>query len=374
MQIRGGFQKAAFASVVAISLLVSACSTSDDNSSNTDSQLNPNLETISVLLDSTSTVPPANVVGASGEGSFSVDTSTGAIAGSVTVIGSSGTPTMAHIHRGGPGTAGGVAVDLVGNDDGSVWSVPEGEALDTADIAAFSAGELYVNVHTEANPDGELRSQLVDANIPAPGSLTISFRNMSESQPMTPPVVALHNSPDAPENGIRLFEVGKQASDQIIMVAEDGDSDALVDLANSQIPQGTVSAAGVAVPEPAGALEPGASSSVTLQIETENQVLSIVSMVVCTNDGFSGVDSRPLSANAVDTFFASIYDAGSENNVENLAYWVPPCGGPSLEDGGNQGDVENGVITLHPGQAAAEDAKFNFAAGAELLEVTVTRN
>lgn len=391
-----GFQKAVFASVVVTSMFVSGCSSSDDDSSDaagdtagtdtagTDtaggdtagggSQLNPNLETLSVVLDSTSTVPPANVVGATGEGSFSVDTSTGAFAGSVTVTGVSGTPSAAHIHRGASGVAGGVAVGLVGNADGTVWTIPEGEALAAEDIQAFSDGELYVNVHTAANPAGELRSQLVDADAAAAGSITITFRNTSESQPMTPPVVALHNAPDAPENGIRLFEVGQPASGEVVMIAEDGAFMPLVEVANSQIANGTVSAAGFAVSDPAGPLLPGASSSLTLQIEAENQVMSIVSMVVCTNDGFSGVDSRPLSADATDTFFAAIYDAGSETNVESLAYWVPPCGGPSVENGGNQGDVENGAISAHPGQANSEDAQFNFAAGSELLEVTVTRN
>ncbi len=405
MPVTHQYKKWALASAVAMSVLISACSSNDDepdagadtagdtagetsagadtagmetggdSMTGGDSQLNPNLTTISVLLDSTTTVPPANVVGASGEGSFSVDTSTGAIAGSVTVVGSSGTPTVAHIHRGAAGEAGAVVFGLDGNEDGTVWTVPEGSALDAADIEAFNAGELYINVHTEANPAGELRSQLVDADIPAAGSLTITFRNTSEFQPMTPPVVALHNAPDA-ENGIRLFEVGQPASGEVIMIAEDGNFQPLVDVANGQIEVGTVSAAGVAFtdPEAPGPLLPGASASVNLQVELDNQVMSIVSMVVCTNDGFTGVDSRPLSASATDTFFASIYDAGSESNIQTLNYWVPPCGGPSIEDGGNLGDDENGAITAHPGQSEAENPNFNFEAGAQFLEVTVTRN
>ncbi len=368
-------QRSAFASLVAVSLVLSACSSNDDSDSaaGDTSELNPNLSSVAVALDSTSTVPPANVDGASGEGSFSLDSSTGAFAGSVTVSGTTGVPTAAHIHAGAAGEAGPVLIALDANEDGTVWTAPADATLDAAGIAAFAAGDLYVNVHTEANAPGELRAQLVDTTLPNAGTITISFRNTSESQPMTPPVVALHNAPTA-ENGIRLFEVGQPAIDQIIEIAENGNNDPLVALALAQVEAGTVSAAGVAAPEPAGALGPGATSSITLDLETPDQVLSVVSMVVCTNDGFSGIDSRPLSADASETFTAPVYDAGSETNVLSLNYWVPPCGGPSIEDGGNIGDDENGSIMAHPGQAGSEAPQFDFPAEAALLEITVTRN
>jgi len=334
------------------------------------SDLNPNLNTVSVSLDSTITVPPANVDGASGEGSFTVDTETGAISGSVTVMGTSGVPNAAHIHAGEVGDAGPVLITLVGSEDGNTWTVEDGAALDAGGIEQFEAGSLYVNVHTEANPAGELRAQLVDDStaMPAPGSLTISFRNTSDTMPMTPPVVALHNAPDA-DNGIRLFEVGQPASEEVIAIAENGENDGLVALATEAANEGRVSAAGVAAPDPAGPLLPGATSSINLDLEGDDQVLSVVSMIVCSNDGFSGIDSRALSADATETFTAPIYDAGSETNVLELNYWVPPCGGE-----GNLGDEENGSITAHPGQSESENADFDFAADAQLLEITVTRN
>jgi len=377
-------QTMAFAGVVAMSVLISACSSSDDESTDAgaetstgdESELNPNLSTFSVILDSASTVPPAvNAEGASGEGSFSVDTSTGAISGSVTVSGTTGTPTIAHIHRGGPGDMDVAIITMIPSEENTVWTVPADAVLDTPDLELFNNGELYVNVHTEANVPGELRSQLVDANIPAAGSLTITFRNTSGSQPMTPPVVVLHNAPDA-ENGVRLYEVGTTASEPVINIAEDGNLMPLVDLTESLIPTGQVSAVGVAelLDADAPALLPGASATLNLQVEAENQVMSLVSMVVCTNDGFSGIDSRPLSADASETFLVDIYDAGSETNLQTLNYWVPPCGGPLVEDGGNIGDDEGSVVLAHPGQAQAENPIYNFEPGTQLLEVTVTRN
>lgn len=385
-------RKTAALSIIALSVLVSACSSSDDDASvdNTtagattdgdtdsdetdsdggDSQLNPNLQTVSIVLDSASTVPPANVEGATGEGSFSVDTSTGAFAGSVTVSGTSGPATVAHIHVGAAGVAGDILITLDPNEDFTVWTAPEGAALDATGIETFEAGSLYVNVHTDANAPGELRSQLVDANIPAPGSITVTFRNTSESQPMTPPVVALHNAPDA-ANGIRFFEVGQPAIEQVVQIAEDGVFAPLLEVANGQISAGTVSAAAAAFadPENPGPLLPGASATVNLDLEAPDQVMSVVTMVVCTNDGFTGIDSRPLSADATETFFAPIYDAGSESNILTLDYWVGPCGTEA-----NIGDDENGAITAHPGQSGSENPDFDFEAGTEFLEITVTRN
>lgn len=400
-------RNATMVSLLALTVAISACSSDDDDSSTADtttttpdtttpdtttpdtttpdtttpdttgdtpdsanggSEVNPNLTTLAVVLDSATTVPPANVDGAQGSGSFSVDPETGAVAGSVTVSGTTGVPSTAHIHTGAAGEAGPPIVTLLGSENGTIWTVPADAALDAAQIALFEAGELYINVHTAMNAGGELRAQLVDAAAPSPGSLTISFTNTSATMPMTPPVVALHNAPGA-DNGIRLFEVGQPALEQVIQIAENGNNDPLVELATAQIDAGTVTAAGVAAADAPGPLTPGASSSITLDLENDDQVLSIVSMIVCSNDGFSGIDSRPLSTDATDTFTAPIYDAGSENNVLTLDYWVPPCGGM-----GNIGDEEDGSITAHPGQAGAENADFDFEAGTELLEITVTRN
>jgi hypothetical protein len=67
--------------------------------------------------------------------------------------------TMAHIHEGAPGKNGGVAVPLAKNGDNG-WSVPAGAKLSDAQYEAFKAGNLYVNVHSSANPGGEIRGQI----------------------------------------------------------------------------------------------------------------------------------------------------------------------------------------------------------------------
>jgi hypothetical protein len=41
-----------------------------------------------------------------------------------------------------------------------VWSVPTGAKLTDAQYQSYKAGGLYVNVHSDAHKDGEMRSQL----------------------------------------------------------------------------------------------------------------------------------------------------------------------------------------------------------------------
>jgi len=77
-------------------------------------------------------------------------------------------PTMAHIHGAAAGENGGVLVPLFREDKGEDFSgvLTEGKTTVEDDvIAAIRAGNAYVNVHTEANPRGEIRGQLEAAGM-----------------------------------------------------------------------------------------------------------------------------------------------------------------------------------------------------------------
>ena len=43
---------------------------------------------------------------------------------------------------------------------GDTYTAPAGAKLNDAQMAAYKAGNLYVNVHSEANKGGEVRGQL----------------------------------------------------------------------------------------------------------------------------------------------------------------------------------------------------------------------
>jgi len=110
---------------------------------------------VKVSLSGDQEVPPVTT-SAKGSGTlmFGADKS---VSGSVMTTGVNGT--AAHIHEGAPGKAGGVIIPLVKDGDGK-WSVPAGAKLTDAQEAAYKAGNLYVNVHSEAHKDGEIRGQI----------------------------------------------------------------------------------------------------------------------------------------------------------------------------------------------------------------------
>jgi hypothetical protein len=66
--------------------------------------------------------------------------------------------TASHIHMAPAGQNGPVIVPFVKNGDG--FSTAAGAKLTEAQFAAFKAGNLYVNVHSAANPGGEIRGQI----------------------------------------------------------------------------------------------------------------------------------------------------------------------------------------------------------------------
>jgi hypothetical protein len=109
---------------------------------------------IPVTLTGELEVPPVKTA-ATAKGFFSVSNDK-AVAGSITTTGMAGT--AAHIHEGAPGMNGPVIIPLVKNGD--TYSVAPGAKLTDPQNASLLAGNLYVNVHSAANPGGELRAQL----------------------------------------------------------------------------------------------------------------------------------------------------------------------------------------------------------------------
>lgn len=169
--------------LISTALALGACSSdSDDDDSDADAGGDGNAAPMSSIETMTSTtldgatqfvfilgsdqeVPSLRVDGASGEGNFTINTDTGAAEGSVVVSGLTGDVQAAHLHRGFAGTNGPIEIALESSADGRTWSLPADTALDAIQLDALSNGELYVNVHTEANAGGEIRGQIVPDGI-----------------------------------------------------------------------------------------------------------------------------------------------------------------------------------------------------------------
>jgi hypothetical protein len=77
----------------------------------------------------------------------------------VSVRGLSGPVVAAHIHEAPPGMDGGVVIPLENDLRGTAAITPEQDA-------SLVAGNLYVNIHTEANQDGEIRGQIEPCPFP----------------------------------------------------------------------------------------------------------------------------------------------------------------------------------------------------------------
>ena len=100
---------------------------------------------------------PAVETAAAGSGTITI-ADDGSVSGSVKTTGVAAT--MAHIHVAAAGKNGPVIVPLTKTAD-NVWSVPAGAKLSAEQMKNYKAGELYVNVHSDAHKGGEIRAQLV---------------------------------------------------------------------------------------------------------------------------------------------------------------------------------------------------------------------
>jgi hypothetical protein len=125
-------------------------------------------EMFSASLSGDQEVPPVTT-SATGTASVTISDDESTISYSVTYSGLSGDLAAAHIHLGAKGTNGGVLFPLAHGPspfDGTLTSADftaTGD-VDTYDKAldAIRAGDTYVNLHTAANPGGEIRGQLAN--------------------------------------------------------------------------------------------------------------------------------------------------------------------------------------------------------------------
>lgn len=183
----------------------------------------------------------------------------------------------------------------------------------------------------------------------------VTITNNTGGQPLTPPLVLTHRA------SVELFEVGEVASEGIKEIAENGNLAPAVEfvMENKHVIDFVVA---LGDPPP---IVPGASRTFEITAERGAKFLSWASMLICTNDGFTGVDSVRLPKVVGDTVTVNTdaYDAGTEINTEDLADIVPPCQiVVGVEDETSAGTgmsnpalAENGVITHHAGIQGIDD-------------------
>ena len=204
--------------------------------------------------------------------------------------------------------------------------------------AAILSLTLLLGACSDDDDDEEMMVEPDPTPMPVNVSYEVSVTNLTYGQPMSPIGVALHSEG-------QLWMVGESASAELEQMAEGGDNSAL--LALSVV---NASASGDA---PFG---PGATQTVTVTIEdTTDSKLSLVSMLVNTNDAFTGlnaIDLASLAAGDSWTGYAGVYDAGTEANSEMAGTIPGPIDGGTGFDAARD-DVD--FVAMHPGVVSMDD-------------------
>lgn len=114
-------------------------------------------EKMKATLDGKSEVPP-NASAGTGTADIDYDAATKKLSWKLTYSGLSGPATAAHFHGPAePGKNAGVGLAI----PNATASPVEGSAtLTDAQAADLAAGKYYINIHTAANPGGEIRGQV----------------------------------------------------------------------------------------------------------------------------------------------------------------------------------------------------------------------
>lgn len=182
----------------------------------------------------------------------------------------------------------------------------------------------------------------------------VQITNLSNGIYFTPLLVAAH--PD----GTSLFTAGQPASANLQAMAEGGDISGLsTDL------QGL--GATIAENPAGGLLAPAASTDVDLNTDgTANVLLTIVAMLLPTNDAFAGLNSVPVPTEPGTYVYAvPAYDAGTEANDELLTGGgAPGAAGMPGDPGGLTGTGGTGAagpdanpnVHIHRGSLGDTDA------------------
>jgi hypothetical protein len=188
----------------------------------------------------------------------------------------------------------------------------------------------------------------------------VTIDDLTAGQPLTPPVVATHRAATG------MFTVGQRASFALKEIAENGNlAPMIAQLGADKHVSDSVAAAAPLVPAglPGSAMF-GDSVTLTVTASRGAKFVSVASMLICTNDGFTGVDSLRLPKDVGDAVVvrSAGYDAGTELNTEDFADIVPPCQGLVGVSSGEPGTgtsnpalAEGGVIHHHPGISGGAD-------------------
>jgi hypothetical protein len=193
----------------------------------------------------------------------------------------------------------------------------------------------------------------------------VTVKNLSSGQPFSPGVAVVH------ESWQRIFQRGRFASEGIRAIAELGDPSVAV--------KELTGAEGIFhVHDTAAPIRGGKELTFEVPGMAGYTRLSISLMLICTNDGFAGLQSArlPRYKNYPVTYYARGYDAGTEANDEKSTSIVDPCNALGPVAFPNDGDFRTPTherINLHPGIRGTGDLTKAHAWKEPVARITIER-
>ena len=217
-------------------------------------------------------------------------------------------------------------------------------------VLTFVSGLLLAALAGTAQADSAKTWHVKVTNLTAgPGA--------TSGQPMSPPLWAVH------DHKLDVWSVGELASSGVLPIVEDAFNAPLQSYLSSNQ---HVREAQTETGSPAGPIPPGGVREFDVTSKGNDKYLSMLWMLVRTNDGFTGLDSYKLDGNKAKTLLLRAYDGGTENNNQSCAF-IPglPCGNFFVRDPTAQ------AIAPHPGITGGEIAAFAWTN--PVAKVTITR-
>jgi hypothetical protein len=161
-------------------------------------------------------------------------------------------------------------------------------------------------------------------------SWQVTITNLTGGQPLSPPLLVIHS------RRADVWSLRTVANHGVAAIAEDANNAVL----ESALP----GLSGIRSVETGagGPIPPGASRTYMVQTRGNFDRLTVLTMLVNTNDAFTGLDSAHLRRSFTRSTMG--YDSGSERNNERAAYIPGPCcGNPFVRD------PEGALIRMHEG-------------------------
>jgi len=173
---------------------------------------------------------------------------------------------------------------------------------------------------------------------PVEYSYSVTITNLTYAQPLSPLAVMLHGDS-------KMWMVGSMASASLEILAEGGDN-------TDFLAEAGVIASGSSD----GVVLPGSAASVTINTTDRSATyFTAATMLVNTNDAFSGLTGVDISTMAIDdvkSWNLNVYDSGTEANSEAMGTIPGPADGGAGFDA-TRDDVD--FISIHSGVVSQDD-------------------